>query len=128
MDAGREMIVTALGDRLAPGVDNFSDMFRDDRVLETPFDGDGTTSPVEGKPNIRAMLRGLEGVIFLENLQLKAVHQTTNDDTVIHEYDGVVRNERTGQRFSRSYKALAVVREGRLALLRERGGPLVPLA
>ena len=120
------MIVTALGDHPAPGVENFSDLSRDDGVLETPFDGDGTTSPIDGKANIRAMLRGLEGVISPENLRLKALRQTT-DDTVIYECDGVVRNERTGQRFSRGCIALAVVREGRLALLREHGGSLVPI-
>jgi hypothetical protein len=53
------MIVAASGDHLAPGVQNFSDLSGEDGIPETPFDGDGTTSPIEGQANIRARLRGL---------------------------------------------------------------------
>lgn len=127
LDAAREMIVAALGDRLASGVENFASLFRDDGVLETPFDGDETTSQIAGKANIRAMIRNLQGVVPLESPRSKAVHRTADDETVIHGYGGVVRNARTGRRFSRSYAAFAVVCEVRPALLREHACPLAPI-
>ena len=125
--AGTGLITHALGDRLAPGIESFSDLFHEDGVLETPFNGDGTGKPVEGRANLEAMVRSLDGVIFIESARTKAVHEGSDGRTVIYECDGVVRFEGTGQRFAHTYIAVLVLREGRISHLREYGGPLVPI-
>ena len=125
--AGTDLITHSLGDRLAPGIERFPDLLHEDVVLETPFNGDGTDKPVEGRADLEAMVRCLDGVVFIESARTKAVHEGTDGRTFIYGCDGVVRFEGTGRRFARAYVAVGVLREGRISHLREYGGPLVPI-
>lgn len=124
--AGTDLIIHALGDRLATGIEDFSDLFHEDGVLETPFNGDGAGEPVEGRVNLEAMVRSLDGVIFIESARTKNLHESRDGRTFICECDGVVRFEGTGQRFARGYVIVAVLRDGRISHLREYGA-LVPI-
>jgi hypothetical protein len=66
-----EMTRAALGARLAPGADEYLDMFHDDAAFEFPF---GTSGPVhiEGKAAMAACLAKIEGTTLFDRFDLKA--------------------------------------------------------
>ena len=126
-DALTQVLVEALGDRLAPGVSTFAELFREDGVLKSPFDGDGSTPPIISKSAINAMVESLAGTINFESAGLDTVHFGPDEHTVIGEYHSTFTMGPTHARFDRRYVAIATVHDGQIAELREYGGPLMPV-
>ena len=127
LDAARDLMVTALGARLAPGVADYLDLFCGDGVLETPFVSPGSTSLWEGQA-IAAFLGTLHGVIRLADFSLVAAYPAQDGVTTVLEYDGTVHLEQDGTRFRQRYIAVVTLRDGRIALWREYLNPLASQA
>ena len=127
LDAARDLMVTALGARLAPGVTDYLDLFCDDGVLETPFVSPGSASRWEGQA-IAAFLGTLHGVIRLADFSLVAAYPAQDGATTVLEYDGTVHLEQDGTRFRQRYIAVVTLRDGRIALWREYLNPLASQA
>lgn len=130
--ANTRLLQTALGHRLAPGVEDYLDLFRDDAVVEFPYKATEAGDRVEGKAAIAAYMEQLRGVVTLENMRLTASYACPADaggnaasDTVVLEYAGTVHAEKTGVRFGQLYIAVVTVRDGRIALFREYTNPLL---
>lgn len=118
-------LVDALGDRLAPGIDGFADLFTDDAVLEVPFDGDGDVPPQVGRAAIVRVVDSLRGVLTFEGFEITAMHDV-DETTVVYEAQGLLHRADLGRRFRRRYVTVVRLREGRIAHLREHGGPFMP--
>lgn len=116
----------ALGDRLAPGVTSFADLFTDDGTIEVPFDGDGSAAPIAGRAALDAMVSSLDGVLRFDELTVTRVLDV-DGSTVVCEYDAVLHRADLGSRFRRRYIAVMTLRDGRLVHLREYGGPFMPV-
>ncbi len=116
-------MVTALGDRLSPGVADYLDLFCPDGVLETPYVSPGSPSRWDG-PEIAVYLGKLSGVIRLAEFTLVAAYPVQVGDTTVLEYDGTVHLENNGTRFRQRYIAVVTLRDGRIALWREYLNPL----
>lgn len=116
----------ALGDRLAPGVASFQDLFTDDAVIDVPFDGDGSAAPTVGRAAIAAMVASLEGFLRFESATISAVHDTTTLRTVVVEYEAVLHRADHPGALRRRYVSVVHLRAGRIAHLREHGGPFMP--
>ena len=130
--ANKRLLQTALGDWLAPGVEDYLDLFRDDAVLEIPYGATEAGDRVEGKAAISAYMEQLRGKVTLEEMRLTASYVSPGGegggaagDTMVLEYAGTVHAEKREVRFRQRYIAVVTVRDGRIALFREYTNPLL---
>ena len=124
LDAVTGLLVAALGDRLAPGVSDYIDLFHEDGVLETPYVPEGSPYRWEGKPAIAAFLEQLRDVVRLADLHLTGAYSAEDNATVVLEYEGTVHLERQGRQFQQRYISVVRTERGRIALWREYTNPL----
>ncbi len=117
-----EMTRSALGDRLAPGADEYLDMFHDDAVFEFPFGANGPVR-VEGKPAMADYLASIEGSTVFERFDLTCSHPI-RDDGMILEYRSRARAGAEGVPFEQAYVAVVQTVDGRIRLYREYLDPL----
>lgn len=127
LDAAKDLMLTALGARLSPGVADYLDLFCSDGVLETPYVSPGSPSRWEG-PAIGAYLGTLSGIIRLVDFTLVAAYPAQDGSTTVLEYDGTVHLEKNDTQFRQRYVAIVTLRDGRLALWREYLNPLASQA
>lgn len=128
LDAAKDLMVTALGARLSPGVADYMDLFCEHGVLETPYVAPGRPSRWEGTQAIAAFLGRLSGVIRLADFSLVAAYPAQDGATTVLEYDGTVHLEKDGARFRQRYIAVVKLQDGRIALWREYLNPLASQA
>ncbi len=124
LDAVKVLLVDALGDRLAPGVDDYVDLFSDDGVLETPYVSPGAPSRWEGRAAIAAFLGKLRGSIRLADIRLTASYPAADGAAHVLEYEGTVHLERDGTQFRQRYISVVRLAAGRIVLWREYTNPL----
>ena len=117
----------ALGDRLRPCGPGFVDLFTDDAVLEVPFDGAGDAAPVRGRAAMAGMVEALSGVLQFHQVRFHRV-LVVEPTTVVCEYEALLERHDLGQRFRRRYISVLVLQDGRIAHLREHGGPFMSTA
>lgn len=127
LDAAKDLMVTALGPRLAPGVADYLDLFCPDGVLETPYVSPGSPQRWEGR-DIATFLGTLHGVIRLADFSLVAAYPAQDGATTVLEYDGTVHLVKPGTQFRQRYIAVVVLRDGRIASWREYLNPLASQA
>lgn len=127
LDAAKDLMVTALGSQLSPGVADYLDLFCTDGVLETPYVSPGSPNRWQG-PDIATLLETLHGVIRLADFSLVAAYPAQNGATTVLEYDGTVHLVKPGTRFRQRYIAVVTLRDGRIALWREYLNPLASQA
>ena len=123
-DIAVHAITAALGTRLATGITSFPQLFTDDGVIEVPFDGDGTTPPIQGRAAITALVGALEPVLRFDHVAFTQVHDTTGSEAIC-EYEALLHRADLDGYFRRRYIAVMTLRDGRIAHLREYGGPLI---
>ncbi len=123
LDAAKDLMVAALGNRLSPGVADYLDLFCPDGVLETPYVSPGSPSRWEGSA-IGSYLGTLSGFIRLAEFTLVASYPAQDGATTVLEYDGTVHLEKAGTRFRQRYVGIVMLRAGRIALWREYLNPL----
>ena len=124
-DVAVRAITAALGSRLASGITSFPQLFTDDGVIETPFDGDGSTPPMRGRAAMTVMVEALDRVLRFDEVTVAHVYDT-GASTVICEYEAILHRADLGSAFRRRYVSVMTLREGRISHLREYGGPLIP--
>ena len=116
------MTVMALGDRLAPGADEYLDMFHEDAIFEFPF-GPGGAVRIEGKPAMAAYLAKIEGSTVFDRFDLDAAYPIRAGGMIL-EYHCAARAGATGAPFKQNYVCVASTSAGRIALYREYLNPL----
>jgi ketosteroid isomerase-like protein len=122
-DIAVSALTEAFGDRLAPGITDFIDLFVEDAIIEVPFDGDGSADPIRGRHAIAQITAELRGILHFDAVTITQLHSSGQADVVICEYEAVLTRSDLGGQFARRYIAVATLREGRIAHLREYGGP-----
>ncbi len=127
LDAVKDLMVTALGNQLSPGVVDYLDLFCRDGVLETPYVSPGSPWSWKGQA-VAAHLSGLQGVIRLADFSLVGAYPAQDGATTVLEYDGTVHREKDGTQFRQHYIAVVTLREGRISLWREYLNPLASQA
>jgi ketosteroid isomerase-like protein len=124
-DAAVDALKSALGDRLAPDIDDFVDLFTDGAVIDVPFDANGAAEPVRGRAAIRTMVRQLEPMLRFDEVRFDEVHETREEDVLVCEYEALLTRADLGARLRRRYIAVVRLEAGRIVLLREYGGPFL---
>jgi len=115
--------VGALGERVAPGITSFPELFTEDAVIDVPFDGAGDVHPIVGRFAIEAMAPGLDGFLWFDEVTFRTVHSTGDPAVVVCEYDAVLRRADRDGPLRRRYIAVITLHAGRICRLREYGGP-----
>ena len=125
-DVAVTALTAALGDRLAPGITDFVDLFQDDAIVDVPFDGDGTARPMRGRAALEQLTTSLRGILRFDEVTILELHDTNQAGTIICEYEALLHRSDLGGSFRRRYISVITIREGRIAHLREYGGPFIP--
>src|ERR1700722_7200950 len=98
-----------------------SSLYAETGVHEMPFARPGVPRRIEGKERIRAFLDAARGAAPMEFHEFRnvRVHETTDPETIVCEYDihGVVK--KTGAPFFFSYVLFLTVRDGQIVRLRD---------
>ena len=117
-----EMTRTALGARLAPGADEYLDMFQDGAVFDFPFSPGGPVH-IQGKAAMADYLGKIEGSTIFDRFDLKASYPIRGDGMVL-EYRSAARVGKTGAPFQQDYVAVVRTSAGRGGFYREYFDPL----
>lgn len=105
LDAGTRAVAAAFGDRLAPGILTWTDLFTDDAILEAKFDE--STHPYQGRQSLAALARALAAVIRFEQVQVHEVIDATDERTVVYTSSAIFTRLDLGARYHRSYVSIA---------------------
>ena len=102
-------------------VDGFGDRLADDVVIETPFAPPGRPRRVEGKEAFLAVARpGLAALPFrLDESRVLGVHDTTDPEVIVVEYELGGTVNATGERNRASFVGVLQVRGGKIKRWRE---------
>lgn len=117
-----EMTRAALGKRLAPGADEYLDMFHEHAVFEFPY---GVSGPIhiEGKAAMADYLVKIEGSTIFDRFDLKASYPIRGDGMTL-EYHCKARVGTTDTSFEQDYVAVVRTSAGRIESYREYLDPL----
>lgn len=118
LGAVTRLLVDALGDRLAPGVRDYLDLFAENGVLETPYEPPQQTRRVAGREELASFVESLRGYVVLSDMRLQECH-LSDDGYAVLEYAGTVHQPRRDITFAQDYVAVVRTDRGRLTLFRE---------
>ncbi len=115
-------IFARMRDRWLAGEPTYDgDMLADDVVVETPFAAPGRPTRTEGKERVLAHTR--EGranfPVRFDDCRNVTVHETTDPDVIIVEYELVGTHDATGVQASAPFVGVLRTRDGLLAGWRE---------
>lgn len=122
-----DLLRTALGTRLAAGADSFLDMVAEDVVMEFPYAPAGLVDRLEGKEAIAAHLERLGGMLEIDSMSEPVVHQSTDPDLFVLEFEGHGRGVETGEAYDQNYISVIRLRQGKIVHYRDYWNPLVVL-
>lgn len=110
-----------------------ADLYAPDGVLEWPFAPAGVPRRIEGRERIRDVLASLEPAVKAADTRLTAIpttaiHETTDPEVVIVEFEAQAEVPATGETVSLPYIQLFRIRDGQILLFRDYFGPLTAAA
>lgn len=120
------MLELALGERLAPSVADYLDLFHDDAVFEFPSAPGGVK--LRGKAQMATYLHTLEGGVVFDRFTLKTMYPVTDGETVVLEYGSAGHDPASGRLQQHRYVGVVRLVRGRLSLIREYVIPDTSLA
>ncbi|TYB64406.1 nuclear transport factor 2 family protein [Nonomuraea sp. PA05] len=120
----RELVDHALELLLAKDMAAFSRLFAEDGVVEFPFAPPGYPPRVEGHAAITAYMSGYPGLLDIREFPEQTVHQSTDPDVVIAEFEAAGFVVATGKPYRMRYVAVLTVRDGRIHHYRDYWNPL----
>lgn len=112
-------------------LDGIAALVTEDVVIENPFAPEGYPTRLEGRENFRARLaeRFANTEAEFDKIDPLVVHQTTDPELIVAEFEIHGRVPSRGISFSRQYIQVIWVRDGKIAGWRDYFNPLqVPAA
>ncbi|MBB6555707.1 nuclear transport factor 2 family protein [Nonomuraea rubra] len=116
--AERFLAVTAGGDLAA-----LADFFSEDSVIEIPFTPGGVPFRFEGREGHRARFERAGAVLRQDRLENVVLHETTDPEVVIAEYDLHGHVLSSGQPFASTYVMVMRIRDGLIVHSRDYADP-----
>jgi ketosteroid isomerase-like protein len=119
-----DLIPRALQLLLDKDMAGFAGLWAEDGVMEFPFAPPGYPSRLEGRAAIEEHLRDYPKMLDIQGFPTQVVHQSTNPDVAVVEFDaeGVVVS--TGRPYRFSYIAVITLRDGEIVSYRDYWNPL----
>ncbi|PRY36206.1 nuclear transport factor 2 family protein [Umezawaea tangerina] len=115
----REVYASMSRGWLDPAV--LDDLWADDVVVETPFAAPGRPKRIEGRDAFLSLAKaGREAMpVRLVDHREVAIHETTDPDVIVVEYELVGESTVTGRQSAASFIGVLRVRDGKIAHWRE---------
>jgi ketosteroid isomerase-like protein len=117
----------ALGDRIDPAAETFVDMMAEDFVMEFPFARPGMQTRIEGRSAVLTYLMTVSQGVSVDSMSNVTVHDTSDPDVVIVEFQGHGRSVKTGEVYEPRYISVIRTRGGRMVHYRDYWNPLAGL-
>lgn len=119
----RETVERMLRTTIDNAWDEFADLYAEDVVIEMPFTPTGKTATAVGREGLRERVKSFGSIRQLTKLDNLVVHETTDPEVVIMEYDlhGQFRDQKP---FELSYIMVIRVRDGLIVRSRDYGNPV----
>ncbi len=123
-----DMLRRVLGDRLAPDVTTFPDMFAaEDGVLEYPYAPPGLKTPLVGRDAIIANFQIIRKLLRIDNVTDVVVHEMDDPQVVMLEFAGHGEGLITGEAYEQRYISVIRVRDGHIVHYKDYWNPLALL-
>ena len=119
-----DMLTSALGDRIDPAAKSFVDMMSEDFVMEFPYARPGMPTRVEGRAAVLAHLVKVSGDVSVDSASNLVVHETTDPEVVILEFDGHGRSVKTGEPYEQRYISVIRARGGKIVHFKDYWNPI----
>ena len=119
-----DMLTTALGDRVTPGAQNFIELMSEDFVMEFPYARPGMPTRVEGRAAVLTHLMKVGGDVSVDSASNLVVHETTDPELVILEFDGHGRSVKTGEPYEQRYISVIRARGGKIVHFKDYWNPI----
>lgn len=119
----RETVERMLQTSIDNAWDEFADLYAEDVVIEMPFTPTGERVRAVGREGLRERVKSFGSIRQLTKLDNLVVHETTDPEVVIVEYDlhGQFRDQAP---FVLSYVMVVRVRDGLIVSSRDYGNPV----
>jgi ketosteroid isomerase-like protein len=114
----------ALGDRVDSAAANFVEMMAEDFVMEFPYARPGMQTRIEGRAAVLAYLMTVGQGVSLDSVSNVVVHDTTDPEVVIVEFDGHGRALKTGEPYEQRYISVIRTRGGRIVHYKDYWNPI----
>ena len=114
----------ALGDRVDPAAESFVEMMAEDFVMEFPFARPGMQTRIEGRTAVLTYLMTVGQGISVDSVSNVVVHDTTDPDVVIVEFDGHGRSLKTDEPYEQRYISVIRTRDGRIVHYKDYWNPI----
>jgi ketosteroid isomerase-like protein len=118
------MLLGALGERVDPRAKSFVEMMSDDFVMEFPYARAGMPTKVEGRAAVLAHLAKVGQGVSVESASNLVVHETTDPEVVILEFDGHGRALKTGEPYEQRYISVIRARGGKIVHFKDYWNPI----
>jgi len=119
-----DMLLGALGERVDPRAKSFVEMMSDDFVMEFPYARAGMPTKVEGRAAVLAHLAKVGQGVSVESASNLVVHETTDPEVVILEFDGHGRALKTGEPYEQRYISVIRARGGKIVHFKDYWNPI----
>ena len=119
-----DMLMSALGGRVDPEAKTFIDMMSEDFVMEFPYARPGMPTRVEGRAAVLAHLVKVGGDVSVDSASNLVVHETTDPEVVILEFDGHGRSVKTGEAYEQRYISVIHARGGKIVHFKDYWNPI----
>ncbi|HUQ57317.1 nuclear transport factor 2 family protein [Lentzea sp.] len=119
-----DLIPRALQLLLDKDMIGFAGLWAEDGVAEFPFAPSGWPSRVEGRAAVEDYVRDYPKMYDIKALPKQVVHQTTNPDVAILEFDAEGVVVATGEPYRYSYIVVIETRDGEIVSYRDYWNPL----
>ena len=119
-----DLIPRALQLLLDKDMTGFAGLWAADGVMEFPFAPPGYPARLEGRAAIEDYLRDYPKMLDIQGFPTQVVHQSTNPDVAVVEFDAEGVVVATGKPYRFSYIAVITVRDGEIMSYRDYWNPL----
>ncbi|MFI1915344.1 nuclear transport factor 2 family protein [Nocardia sp. NPDC020380] len=120
----RELVHHALALLLAKDMTGFAGLWSEQGVLEFPFAAPGYPPRIEGRAAIEEYLRDYPALLDIRAIPEPTVHQSTDPEVVIAEFEASGIVVATGRDYRLRYIAVITVRDGEIQHYRDYWSPL----
>jgi uncharacterized protein len=122
------MLRLVLGDRLKPDAETFFEMVAPDGVVEFVFAPPGMSRRLEGKEALAKHLSRVGGRINFDRMSEPVIHETSDPEVLIIEFEGFGRGVATGEPYEQRYISVIRTRGGHIVHIKEYWDPLAVLS
>jgi uncharacterized protein len=119
-----DMLKSALGERIDPAAQNFIEMMADDFVMEFPYARPGMPTRVEGRAAVLGHLTKVGEGVSVDSASGLVVHETTDPDLVILEFEGHGQSLKTGEPYEQRYISVIRTRGGKIVHFKDYWNPI----